>query len=146
MRLIVDVVSTTNPALAGLPATRRRLLETLKKRGEAGADDLAAALGITVSGTLHLVNWFRIGIRQGKTRTEAVSLALGQCGPAMWQTTLVVSVGLATLCSSDLISIVQAAVIIFVAAPSIISWLLRLRRAPGETVRITQREVDAPAT
>jgi ABC-type uncharacterized transport system permease subunit len=53
---------------------------------------------------------------------------------------------LQTQISSDLISIVQAAVIIFVAAPSIIRWLLRLRRAPGETVRITQREVDAPAT
>jgi simple sugar transport system permease protein len=53
---------------------------------------------------------------------------------------------LQTQVSADLISIVQAAVIIFIAAPSIIRWLLRLRRAPGETVRITQREVDAPAT
>ena len=53
---------------------------------------------------------------------------------------------LQTQVSSDLISIVQAAVIIFVAAPSIISWLLRLRRPPAETLRITQREVDAPAT
>lgn len=53
---------------------------------------------------------------------------------------------LQTQISSDLISIVQAAVIIFVAAPSIISWLLRLRRPPAETIRITQREVDAPAT
>jgi len=63
------------------------------------------ALGMTVAGTLHLVNWFRLGLRQGKKRTEAVSLALGQCGPAMWQTTLVVSGGLALLGSSGLISI-----------------------------------------
>jgi DeoR family suf operon transcriptional repressor len=38
-----------SPALAGLPTTRRALLVTLKKRGEARADDLAEALGITVS-------------------------------------------------------------------------------------------------
>jgi predicted RND superfamily exporter protein len=63
------------------------------------------ALGLTIGGTLHLVNSFRLGIRQGKTRAAAVSLALGHCGPAIWQTTLVVSVGLAMLCPSDLISI-----------------------------------------
>jgi predicted RND superfamily exporter protein len=66
---------------------------------------LSIALGLTINGTLHLVNWFRLEIRQGKTRAEAVSLALGHCGPAMWQTTLVVSIGLAMLCPSDLISI-----------------------------------------
>jgi simple sugar transport system permease protein len=53
---------------------------------------------------------------------------------------------LQTQVSSDLISIVQASVIIFVAAPSIVGWLFRLRRASGETVRITQREVDAPVS
>jgi len=53
---------------------------------------------------------------------------------------------LETQISSDLISIVQASVIIFVAAPVIVGWLFRLRRAPAETVHITQREVDAPVT
>jgi len=53
---------------------------------------------------------------------------------------------LETQISADLISIVQASVIIFVAAPAIVAWLFRLRRTPGETVRITQRGVDAPAT
>lgn len=37
------------PALAGLPATRRAILFALKKRGEAGVQELAAGLGITVS-------------------------------------------------------------------------------------------------
>lgn len=37
------------PELAGLPATRRAILVALKKRGEAGVQDLAAGLGITVS-------------------------------------------------------------------------------------------------
>jgi DeoR family transcriptional regulator, suf operon transcriptional repressor len=37
------------PTLAGLPATRRAILVALKKRGEAGVDELASGLGITVS-------------------------------------------------------------------------------------------------
>lgn len=37
------------PVLAELPETRRTLLVTLRKRGEARADELAQALGITVS-------------------------------------------------------------------------------------------------
>jgi DeoR family suf operon transcriptional repressor len=37
------------PSLSSMPATRRSILLLLKKRGEAGAADLAAALGITVS-------------------------------------------------------------------------------------------------
>jgi len=53
---------------------------------------------------------------------------------------------LETQVSADLISIVQAFVIIFVAAPSIVAFLLRLRRAPAETVAITQREVDTPVS
>jgi len=36
------------PALAELPATRRELLVTLRKRGEARAEELAEALGVTV--------------------------------------------------------------------------------------------------
>ena len=63
------------------------------------------ALGITIDGTLHLITWFRIGIQQGKTRAEAVAQALGHCGPAMWQTTLVVSLGLVMLYPSELILI-----------------------------------------
>ncbi|MGQ0634634.1 MAG: efflux RND transporter permease subunit [Planctomycetaceae bacterium] len=63
------------------------------------------ALGITIDGTLHLITWFRIGIRQGKTRAAAMALALEHCGPAMWQTTLVVSLGLLMLYPSDLILI-----------------------------------------
>jgi uncharacterized protein len=63
------------------------------------------ALGITIDGTLHLITWFRIGIQQGKTRAEAVAQALGHCGPAMWQTTLVVSVGLLMLYPADLVLI-----------------------------------------
>jgi general nucleoside transport system permease protein len=45
---------------------------------------------------------------------------------------------LQTQVSSDLISIVQAAVIVFVAAPLLVRWLFRLREAPAATVSITE--------
>jgi DeoR family transcriptional regulator, suf operon transcriptional repressor len=38
-----------NPTLASLPRTRRELLISLKKRGEATVEDLAGSLGVTVS-------------------------------------------------------------------------------------------------
>lgn len=63
------------------------------------------ALGITIDGTLHLVTWFRIGIKEGKTRAQSVIQAMGHCGPAMWQTSLVVSIGLLMLYPSNLILI-----------------------------------------
>jgi simple sugar transport system permease protein len=47
---------------------------------------------------------------------------------------------LETQVSSDLISIVQASVIVFIAAPDIIRWLLRLREHQVARVAITERE------
>lgn len=44
------VSSSVTPGLASLPATRRSILLLLKKRSEASATELAAELGITVSG------------------------------------------------------------------------------------------------
>jgi len=46
---------------------------------------------------------------------------------------------LQTQVSSDLISIVQAIVIMFVAAPVMVRWIFRLRETPGG-LQITQRE------
>ena len=47
---------------------------------------------------------------------------------------------LETQVSSDLISIVQAIVIMFVAAPVMIRWIFRLREEPVGGIQITQRE------
>ncbi|MBJ7602177.1 MAG: ABC transporter permease [Candidatus Dormibacteraeota bacterium] len=47
---------------------------------------------------------------------------------------------LQTQVSADMISIVQATVIMFVAAPVIVRWLLRLREVPAESLQITQPE------
>ncbi|HEY4026383.1 MAG TPA: ABC transporter permease [Candidatus Dormibacteraeota bacterium] len=45
---------------------------------------------------------------------------------------------LQTQVSADLISIVQAAVIVFVAAPLLVRWLFRLRSVPAAPVSITE--------
>ncbi len=63
----------------------------------------SVALGIAVDGTLHLLTWFKIGIREGKTKSEAVAAALGHCGPAMWQTSAVVAISLAMLYPAELL-------------------------------------------
>ncbi|MCH8828562.1 MAG: MMPL family transporter [Planctomycetes bacterium] len=65
----------------------------------------SVALGIAVDGTLHLLTWFRSGIEQGLSRNEAVSRALTHCGPAMWQTSAAVGIGLLMLFPADLLLI-----------------------------------------
>jgi simple sugar transport system permease protein len=47
--------------------------------------------------------------------------------------------------SADLISIVQASVIIFIAAPAIVRWIFRLRPEAAGAVQITSREAETPA-
>jgi ABC-type uncharacterized transport system permease subunit len=43
---------------------------------------------------------------------------------------------------SDVISIVQATVIMFVAAPVLFQWIFRLRRAPAPVVKIASQETE----
>ncbi len=63
----------------------------------------SVALGLAVDGTFHLLTWFRNGIEQGLPRREACTEALMQCGPAMWQTAAVISLGLLMLAPADLL-------------------------------------------
>ena len=65
----------------------------------------SVALGIAVDGTLHLLTWFKDGIAQGANRVDAVAAALGHCGPAMWQTSMMVGIGLLMLYPADLLLI-----------------------------------------
>ena len=62
----------------------------------------SVALGIAVDGTLHLLTWFRHGIRAGRSRQRAVIEALAHCGPAMWQTSIAVGIGLLMLAPAEL--------------------------------------------
>ncbi|QDT63241.1 efflux RND transporter permease subunit [Calycomorphotria hydatis] len=58
----------------------------------------SVALGIAVDGTLHLITWFRRSLDETHDdRAEAIAAAMGHCGPAMWQTSAVVSIGLLML-------------------------------------------------
>ncbi len=65
----------------------------------------SVALGIAVDGTLHLLTWYREGLKMGKTKEQAIELALGHCAPAMWQTSFIVAVGLLVLAPASLLMI-----------------------------------------
>lgn len=65
----------------------------------------SVALGISVDDMLHLMTWFRIAVRGGKTREQAVVQALQHCGSAMTQTTLVIALSLLLLYPAELLLI-----------------------------------------
>ena len=65
----------------------------------------SVALGIAVDGTLHLLTWFRDGLKRGYSRERSVMLALSHCGPAMWQTSAAVGIGLLMLLPAELLLI-----------------------------------------
>ena len=63
------------------------------------------ALGIAVDGTLHYLTWVQLGMKQGQSRRDAIINALVHCGPAMWQTSLAVALGLLVLVPAELLLI-----------------------------------------
>lgn len=65
----------------------------------------SVALGIAVDGTLHVMTWFQILIRQGIPRREAVAKAMEHCGPALWQTSAAVGIGMLALYPVELLLI-----------------------------------------
>ena len=62
----------------------------------------SVALGIAVDGTLHLVAAFRHAPPE-LDRREAAADALVACGPALWQTSLIVGLGLLVLAPAELL-------------------------------------------
>ena len=65
----------------------------------------SVALGIAVDGMLHLLTWFRSAIADGYSREDAVTFALEHCGPAMAQTSAVISLSLLALLPAELLLI-----------------------------------------
>ncbi|MCA9057596.1 MAG: MMPL family transporter, partial [Planctomycetaceae bacterium] len=65
----------------------------------------SVALGIAVDGTLHLITWFCELIEKGHTREEAVAKALYHCGPALWQTSAAIGLGMLSLLPVELLLI-----------------------------------------
>lgn len=98
----------------------------------------AIALGIAVDGTLHKLTWFRKGIAQGKSREEAVAQAVKHGGPAIWQTTAVLSIGMLALLPADLLLISRfgwlLAAIVFAAMWGDILYLPALLAGPLGTL------------
>jgi hypothetical protein len=54
----------------------------------------SVAMGVAVDDTIHFLNWFRTGIRQGLPRRDAIIQAYERCAQAMTQTTLIGGLGL----------------------------------------------------
>ena len=57
--MLVNMLSAAEPSLAGLSVSAREVVLALKKRGEARASEIAAALGITPSGVRQHLNALR---------------------------------------------------------------------------------------
>ena len=94
----------------------------------------SVALGIAVDGTLHLITWFQELTRQGRSISESVTGALERCGPAMWQTSAVVGLGMIALLPAELLLISRfgwmLAALIFAALISDIIFLPALLAGP----------------
>jgi predicted RND superfamily exporter protein len=107
------------------------------------------ALGITIDGTLHIVTWFRLGLQQGKSRALAMAQALEHCGPAMWQTSFIVSLGLLMLFPSDLILISRFGwlMAVLLAAASLTDLFLTPALLVGPLGYVLQKviRVESPA-
>ena len=59
------------------------------------------AMGVCVDDTVHFANWFRRATRMGMQRREAVIWAYEQSAGAIYQSTLIVALGLATFSMSS---------------------------------------------
>ena len=103
----------------------------------------SVALGIAVDGTLHLITWFQELLKRGRTIPESVSGALEHCGPAMWQTSTVVGLGMLALLPAELLLISRfgwmLAALIFAALVADIVFLPALLAGPLGT--LIQRSV-----
>ena len=62
-------------------------------------------LGISVGSTLHLITWMQLAMKSGKPRHEAVIDAMAKCGPSIWQTMVIVAIGLLALGPAELLVI-----------------------------------------
>lgn len=60
----------------------------------------SVALGVAVDDTIHFLSWFRLGLRDGLTRRQAIAQAYDRCATAMTQTTAIGGLGLAVFALS----------------------------------------------
>ncbi|OYW11012.1 MAG: hypothetical protein B7Z55_19940, partial [Planctomycetales bacterium 12-60-4] len=62
-------------------------------------------LGMAVDGTLHFLEWFKKELAEGKSRHAAVASTVTHCGPAIWQTSWMIALGLLVLLPAELLLI-----------------------------------------
>ena len=110
----------------------------------------SVALGIAVDGTLHLLTWFREGLRRGLDQKDAVTSALGHCGPALFQTSVAVGIGLAVLMPAELTLIsrfgwLMAAMIVTALFADLILLPAMLAGWLGRVIAETDRRVASEA-
>jgi predicted RND superfamily exporter protein len=65
----------------------------------------SAALGIAIDGSVHLITWFQEERRRGQPRDASIQQALSKCGPALWQATMVIALGMGMMSGADLLLI-----------------------------------------
>ena len=112
----------------------------------------SVALGIAIDGTLHLLTWFRDGLRNGMSREDAIALGLAHCGPAMWQTSAAIGLGLLMLATTELLLISRfgwlMAALIAAALVADIVFLPALLSGPLGTIierNVVPKETDSDA-
>ena len=87
----------------------------------------SAALGIAVDDTVHFLTWFRRGLEEGLTRTEALYHAYRRCSGAMIHTTLICACGLLVFAISSFVPILHFAwLMVFLLLAALIGDLVLL--------------------
>lgn len=99
----------------------------------------SVALGLAVDACLHLLTWFRNGIRSGLSRDQAIIECLVHCGPAMLQTTAGISLAMLVLYPCDLVMIsrfgwLMSALIAAAYVGDVILLPVMLRGALGQRI------------
>ncbi len=74
----------------------------------------SVALGISVDGTIHFLNWYRQAMREGQSDYEAVRFAYRQCTAAMIQTTIICGGGMLIFAWSQFLPVARFAVMMAV--------------------------------
>lgn len=101
----------------------------------------SVALGIAVDGTLHMLTWFQVLVRRGHSVDQAVGKALAHSGPAMWQTSTAIGLGMLALLPAELLLVSRfgliMAALIFAALVADIVFLPAL--LGGTLGRLIQR-------
>lgn len=108
----------------------------------------SVALGIAVDGTLHLLTWFKQLVKDGHEVEDAVGLALEHCGPAMWQTSLAIGVGMLALLPAELLLVsrfgwMMAALIFAAMIADVIFLPALLGGRLGRLIKVAMQQDDA---